>query len=499
MHIWIKYILVLALSTHYSYAFAQGNIFILSLNDAITRSENFSTDGLLAITKYKGSLWRYRYYKADYLPSLIANTTLPDLNRAYSRITKPDGRDSFVYRSLANSNVQLSLNQNIGLTGGTISLISGLQRIDIFGTSPFTSYVSTPLSIGISQPLFTFSNIRWQRKIEPIVFREADRTLAEDLEDIHIQTTNIYFDVLSSQSRLENAELDLANSDTLYKQGMGRYNMGKIAENDLLQLELNNLNAGLSVQTLTIEYASNVARLKAYLAYSANDSLQLTVPSKPDSLVLNPNAVWQKAKDNSSQGISQQRRIIEAERDIARAQGDNGLQGMVYGQFGLNGQGVNLSNVYGTPQDQQQFRFTLQVPILNWGRTKGALEMARAQRDVVNATILKEQTELEQQVRLQAAQYLLQFKQINIAQKAELVGQRRYYITRQRYLLGKVDVTDLNIAQTDRNSATRNYIETLRQGWTGMYRIRRSTLYDFVNQRELVQELYSNNIISGTL
>lgn len=460
----------------------------LTLKEAIALAEKQSPDGLLASTLYKGSQWRYRYYRADYLPSLNLNTVLPDLNRSYSRITRPDGRDSFVYRRLANSSATLSLNQNIAATGGTVSLLSNVQRIDIFGNAPNTSYVGVPLSVGLNQPLFGYNDLRWRRKIEPLYFKEAARTYAENMEDLHLKVVSLYFDVLATQSRYTLARLDLANSDTLYKLGQGRYRMGTIAENDLLQLELNMLNAGLAVQSIAIETGSAQARFKSYLGLAASDSVSLSIPPSPDSLAISPALAWQQARQYSSSVLARERRMAEAERDIARARGDNGFRGNITGEFGLNGTSDYFPSVYSDPVSQQQFRLSFNMPILNWGKSKGAIEMARAQRDLLEVNIKKELTDYEQDVHLQASQYLLQRRQLSIAKKAEEVGNRRYFISHQRYLIGKIDITDLNIALSDKNNATRAYLETLRQAWAGYYRLRRITLYDFSQQRSLTGE-----------
>ncbi len=53
----------------------------------------------------------------------------------------------------------------------------------------------------------------------------------------------IFSTLLTAQGQLQIAEINLANYDTLYRIAKGRYNMGTIAENELLQLELNLLKS----------------------------------------------------------------------------------------------------------------------------------------------------------------------------------------------------------------------------------------------------------------
>ena len=76
-------------------------------------------------------------------------------------------------------------------------------------------------------------------------------------------------------------------------------------------------------------------------------------------------------------------------------------------------------------------------------------------------------------------QSAIQDDQVRIAAKADTIAQNRYNVTKERFLIGNVDVLDLNIALTERDAATRNYLSTLHNYWTYYYNIRKLTLYDF--------------------
>jgi outer membrane protein TolC len=68
------------------------------------------------------------------------------------------------------------------------------------------------------------------------------------------------------------------------------------------------------------------------------------------------------------------------------------------------------------------------------------------------------------------------------------VAERRYNITRDRYLSGQIGILDLNIATEERDKATRSYISALRNFWGAYHQLRRITLYDF----ELKQAIIPN-------
>ena len=57
--------------------------------------------------------------------------------------------------------------------------------------------------------------------------------------------------------------------------------------------------------------------------------------------------------------------------------------------------------------------------------------------------------------------------------------QKGYDITKARYLIGKISITDLNIAQREADQSKSNYVNALWTYWSNYYQLRRLTLYDF--------------------
>jgi outer membrane protein TolC len=75
--------------------------------------------------------------------------------------------------------------------------------------------------------------------------------------------------------------------------------------------------------------------------------------------------------------------------------------------------------------------------------------------------------------------------QLEITKKSDEVALKRYVVAQNRYLIGKIDITNLNIALTEKDSAKRGYIDALQQFWVAYYELRRLTLYDFVEHKFL--------------
>lgn len=59
------------------------------------------------------------------------------------------------------------------------------------------------------------------------------------------------------------------------------------------------------------------------------------------------------------------------------------------------------------------------------------------------------------------------------------VDTRRFDVAKNRYLIGRIDIGDRYIAQSEKDAALLRYVEALRSYWLAYYRLRRLTLYDF--------------------
>lgn len=459
----------------------------LSLEEVLKIAKQQSPDAILAQHRFRGSYWQYRTYRAEFLPSLTLNATLPDFNRSISSITLPDGSDRFIERNTINSIANASLTQNVGLTGGQIFLNTELQRIDNLDRDS-ASYRTTPVSIGFRQPLNGFNSYRWQRKIEPLRFEEARRNYMEALENVSVRAVNLFFELALAQVNLEIAKINYNNTDTLYRISQGRYNIGTIAENQLLQMELSFLNAGISMNEALIALEVQKFQLRSFLGYNETVDLELLFDTNVPDFRLDVAKVSELALRNNPQILNFDRQLIEAEREVARAKSQRGLSANLFANYGLTQSAPELAEAYVDPQISQRVTVGVEIPILDWGLGKGRYRLAQSSQEVIRTQVEQSRVDFEQNVFIQVMQFNLQNDQLNIAAKADTIAQLRFDVTRERFLIGKIDVLDLNIALTEKDVAKRNYISTLRNYWRYYFNLRRLTLYDLERDQPLWED-----------
>lgn len=476
------------------FLFAQSNaVEKFSLSDVIRIASEQSLDAILAKHRFRASYWAYRSYKAEYLPGLTLSGTIPNFDRS---VNWDENTQSIVEKNSITNFGQLSLSQNFAFTGGSISLQSDLQQINQLDGDGSTRYISTPISISYAQPLFTFNSMRWDRKIEPLIFEEAKNSFVESMEGVSGRAVSRFFDLALAQLNLKIAQTNYSNSDTLLKIAQGRYNIGTIAENDLLQMQLSYLNAKTSLTKAEIDLELQKNRLRSFLGFNEKMDFDLILPSEIPPLQVNFQNVLDLAMKNNPDVIAWQRRKLETSRDVAQAKGDRKNIELA-AAYGLDhNRTASLQDVYQAPfNDKQQVRVSLRMPIVDWGKGRGKVKMAQSNQELVDVQIQQEQIDFEQNIYLQVTQFNLQREQVQIASISDTIGQKRYDVTKQRFLIGRIDVLNLNDALREKDSAKRGYISALREYWSYYYILRQLSLFDFVNNAAITKDF--DNLIDS--
>lgn len=481
----IAFLLFLPFNGH-----SQSTTVRFTLQDVIRIAQEQSPDAILAKHSFRAKYWRYRSFKAAYLPSLNFSGEIPNFNSFPEKIRDNDGNWKFVQSKYITNMANLNLGQSIGLTGGRIFVESELQRIDEINDNSTTSYISTPVTIGFTQPIFTYNQLRWDKKIEPLVYEQAKKSYIESLEQVSIRAITRFFDLANAQLNLSIAKINFNNSDTLYKIAQGRYNIGTIAQNDLLQMQLSLLNAETELNRAEIDLELQKSRLRSFLGYNERMNFELITPDSIPALQLDVQKVLALAQENNSSVMEREVRALEAKRGVARAKGQTGRNIRLTASYGLShDQADNLPAVYEDPfRNSQRLRIGFEIPIVDWGQGRGRIKMAESQEELANLEISQDQIDFEQNIFLQVMQFNLQDDQVRISSTAEKIAQSRYDVTKQRFLIGKIDVLNLNDALKEKDNSKRSYINTLRNYWIYFYNMRQLTLFNFIDNQPLTQD-----------
>ncbi len=453
---------------------------VLTLEDIIQRAKTQSPSSKWAETRKENRFWSYRSFKTEYNPQLRLEGQLPVYYKRVNQVIQQDGSIRYIPVQQTDNQVSLGLFQPIAFTGGTISANSGLSFFKDYNdeTNLAEQWSGSVFYVALNQPLLSFNRYRWRKRIAPLEYEESKRDYVEEMEGIAQTAVQRFFNVLEEQINLQIATFNLANNDTIYKIEQGRYNIGTTSLDKLLQVELQLLTSRQQVAEANLDLETARLQLRSYIGLNDEDQFQLTLPEGIPQFTVTVEEALQYAKQNRADYVAFQRRRLEGEQLVAQARG-NRFQVNARAAYGLNNNGLVLDDIYRSPTEQQQFSLTFAVPVLDWGRNKAMMRTAIANKKLADFQIAQDEVNFEQNIMTQVRQFEMLRLQLEITKKSDEVAAERYNVSQNRYLIGKIDITNLNIALTEKDDAKRRYVQALRDFWIAYFNLRQLTLYDF--------------------
>ena len=148
-----------------------------TLEDIIQRAKNQSPSSKWAETRKENRFWAYRSFRTNYNPQLRLEGELPVYYKSVNQIPQPDG--TYRYRPVeqTNNEVTLGLRQPLSWTGGSLSANSGLGFFKDYNDESLQAeqWGGSVFYVQLIQPFFAFNPLRWDKKIEPLVYEESKK------------------------------------------------------------------------------------------------------------------------------------------------------------------------------------------------------------------------------------------------------------------------------------------------------------------------------------
>lgn len=451
----------------------------LSLNECIQIAQQKSPSAKIALNNKKNKKLLFEAFNAGLLPQINLSGNVPGLSRSIAQIRQPDGTYQFKPISQLNSSGGLLINQKFAATGTQISLFSGLTKFDQLENNEFSQWGSTPFQVAISQPIFQFNSLYWDNEIEELKFNKSNSEYIEEMENIAKEATQKFFDIYIAQMNVKNAEFNVATNDTLFTLSKGRFNVGKIAENDLLQSELALLNANNELENAKLEYNKAVEELKMFLDLDNSLDFEIVAPLTFKKVDISVDKAVSEAIKNRPTIVDLNIRKLEAERNLNSVERKYGFNATISAGFGYNQSAEQFGDAYKNLFEQQDVNLNIQIPLFLWGKSSAEIESAMNSKDNIERMNKQEEKKFEIDVRYQVSKFKLLQEQVELSQKADTIATRRFDVAKNRYIIGKIDLTQLFIAQNEKDNAFRAYIQTLRNYWISYYEMRKLTLFDF--------------------
>lgn len=456
----------------------------LTLKDAIRIAQLQSVDAAVALNELKTAYWEYRTHRADQLPEVNFTGVLPAYNKGFGKYQTGDGSYTYVHTNTLGLNGKVSVDQNIALTGGKISLNTSLDFTRQMGTGAYNEFMSIPVGITLTQPIFGVNNQKWKRRIEPVRYQEAKASYMERVEEVTLTTIQYFFGLLLASENLAISRQNLANADKLYEIAVAKRKIGQISESELMRLKQSALQAKGKLTEALSDLNANRFQLCSFLGLSDQVMLEPILPASVPGVRINYQEVLEKAQDNNALAKNILRRRLESDYEVATAKG-NRRSIELFASIGYTGKDEALRYAYRHLGNNEVVEVGVTIPLLDWGKRKGKVKVAESNREVVLSKTRQEQMVFNQNIFLLVENFNNQAAQLEIASEVDTLAGKRYQTSIETFLIGKIDILDLNDAQNSKDDAKQKHIQELRDYWLYFYNIRSLTLYDFLNNRNL--------------
>lgn len=495
-------------------ASAQTDTLRLSLDDCIAMARRQSIDAAVALGELRSAYWQWRSYRADLLPEVSLSGTAPSWNKRYSSYQQADGSLSFVRNDYLGLDGAVNITQKLWPTGGTLSVESSLDYLHQSGSGGSgNQFMSLPVAVTLSQPLFSVNHLKWNRRIEPLRYREAQARFLTETEQVAMQAISLYFGLLLAGEQVNIARQNLQTAEKLYEVAQAKRRMGTISENDVLQLRLDVLTARSALTNSESTRQARQFALRSFLDVEAPIAVEMP-DVRRDFACQSPNDgggadfdkqspymsatsglmhldyedVLAHALQNNALATTMRRRQMEADYAVASARA-NRQSINLYAQLGYTGTGDNMNSAYRNLLSNEVVSVGITVPLLDWGKRKGQRRLAESNRDIIQGQLRQQSQDFRQDIFILTEQFNNQAEQLRIACEADTIARRRYHTNVETFKIGSISTLELSSAQTAKDQARQNRIQQLFNYWYYYYQLRSIALWDFERGCELTADV----------
>jgi outer membrane protein TolC len=419
------------------------------------------------------------------LPEVSLSANVPTYNKRYSTYQREDGTHSYVRNDFMEVDGSLYVSQKIWPTGGTLSVESSLDWLRQMSgetSGGKNQFMSMPIALTLSQPLFGVNSVKWNRRIEPLRYREAKASFLAETEQVAMRAISLFFNLLLANENVHIAEQNLQNAEKLYEVAKAKREMGTISQNDVLQMRLNMLNAQSSLTSTESSRKARMFELKAFL--DVEEDILPIVPEEIPEVTLVYQDVLNHALENNAFATTMRRRQLEADYSVAYAKG-NQRSVTLYAQVGYTGTASRMNEAYRDLLSKEVVQVGVSLPLLDWGKRRGQVKVAESNREIVRNQVRQQSQEFNQNLFVLTEQFNHQRQQLRIAEEADTIAQRRYHTNVETFKIGSISTLELSDAQTAKDEARQNRLAQLFNYWYYYYQLRSITLWDFERNQNI--------------
>lgn len=317
---------------------------------------------------------------------------------------------------------------------------------------------NTGLNLNTSIPLFTGMQIPNQIALSKLNLKAAVEDLNKAKEDISIQVTSAYLQVLFNEELAKVAHEQVALSEEMLKQKTAFFKVGKASEAELYEAKSRAAQDQLSAVQADNEYRLALLDLSQLLELPTPEGFSIVSPSidedKDFSILTSPADIYSEALLIKPSIKAAQYRVEGAQKSIRIAQSG------YYPQLSL-GAGIATSyyNVSGRENGNfgaqlrdnfsQYIGLSLNIPIFNRFSTRNQVRKARIQQTTLSWQLEDAKKALYKEIQQAYYNAVNAESKFESSRTADEAAKASFNLMKEKYANGKATSTEFNEARTN--------------------------------------------------
>jgi outer membrane protein len=359
----------------------------------------------------------------------------------------------------------------------------------------------TSLSVIANKPLFTINELALGLKQAELSYERQSRVFKRSELDLVYRVTEGFYRLMENSEETGINREKVGRQEAIYTTTSNKFKSGLIAEVDAMQAEVELIQYQNDLKRSEGALAEQEAAFKQLVGLPPDQPIRVKAELSPRFTAVDAARATAMALRNRSELVEQAITIEEQKITIRQTDARVAIKGNLKGYYDLSGFSDPTSPWGTSSQDlfesswselkrtpNRGFTFELEVPIFDWGRNRAQVQAAEAnlKRDELDLDDLRltVRREVDDVVRSVTQTW----DRVQMLSKSREVSLKSMDISLKRFANGDITSTELARASDQLNNAKLSYLQAVVEYQMALADLRRKTLYDFENDRPLVEE-----------
>jgi outer membrane protein TolC len=381
------------------------------------------------------------------------------------------------------------IDQPIQWTDGTLSLINTFSWKDSYSeyNDESSETFSNDLYINFQQPLFTYNRTRMNLRSLELDLENSKLNYA--LEKLSIEKTVLesFYEVYETKKQLEIAVGEYENNRERHEISKNKVDAGIASLDELYQSELDLANAHSSMADYEVSLENAYDRFKQLLGIDISEEIEIEADISYRECPVDLQVAISNGLKHRAELRQRRIDIINAEDALVRAGANNEFRGDINISYGSTGTDEAISNLYDSPDKNQQVSVSFEVPLWDWGEKKADIRASRASLESSRLSLEEEENSILISIRQAYRSLENQILQIDIARQNVRRSELTYSINLEKYRNGDLSSYDLNQYQNQLSRTRLSEVSALIRYKQYLLDMKIQSLWDFENNRPVVE------------